>query len=98
INRRKMNEENYITLVDEDDTEVLAEILFTFDYNEENYVLLKMTNDYEEDELDIIAYKYEELEDGTIGNLIEISDSAEDEWKVVEEMLETFSATNFEIK
>ncbi len=93
-----MNEDKYITILDEEDNETLAEVLFTFDYKGENFVLFKLVSDYDEDEEEVLAYKYEELEDGTIGNLIEISENSHEEWDAVEEMMETFAATNFEVK
>ncbi len=96
-------EDKYITLVGEDDTEVLAEVVFTFENNGENYVLLTLTTEFDEvedldDEYNVLAYKYEELEDGSIGNLIEIAETADDEWALVEEMLATFEETNFEME
>lgn len=96
-------DDKYITLVGEDDTEVLAEIVFTFENEGENYVLLTLTSEFDqiddvEDECNVLAYKYEELEDGSIGNLIEIAETADDEWALVEEMLATFSETNFEME
>ncbi len=97
------NEEKYITLVGEDDTEVLAEVIFTFENDGENYVILTLTTEFDQvDDLDaeynVLAYKYEELEDGSIGNLIEISETADEEWALVEEMLATFEETNFEME
>ncbi len=97
------NEEKYITLVGEDDTEVLAEVIFTFENDGENYVILTLTTEFDQvDDLDaeynVLAYKYEELEDGSIGNLIEIAETADDEWALVEEMLATFEETNFEME
>lgn len=97
------NEDKYITLVGEDETEVLAEVLFTFENDGENYVLLTLTSEFDEiedldEEYEVLAYKYEEDEDGTIGNLIEISPSADEEWDLIEEMLETFDQTNFEVE
>ncbi len=97
------NEDKYITLVGEDDTEVLAEVVFTFENDGENYVLLTLTSEFDEvedldDEYNVLAYKYEELEDGSIGNLIEISETADAEWALVEEMLATFAETNFEME
>ncbi len=97
------NEDKYITLIGDDDSEVLAEILFTCENDGENYVLLTLTSEFDEvesydDEYTVLAYKYEELEDGTIGNLIEIADTADDEWALVEEMLATFEQTNFEME
>lgn len=97
------NEDKYITLVGEDDTEVLAEVVFTFENDGENYVLLTLTTEFDEvddldDDYNVLAYKYEELEDGSIGNLIEIAETADEEWALVEEMLATFEETNFEME
>lgn len=96
-------EEKYITLVGEDGSEMLAEIIFTFDHEGENYVLMTLTSEFDQvddldDEYNVLAYKYEELEDGSIGNLIEISETADEEWAMVEEMLATFEQTNFEME
>lgn len=97
------NEDKYITLIGEDDTEILAEVVFTFENDGENYVLLTLTTEFDEvddleDEYNVLAYKYEELEDGSIGNLIEIAETADEEWALVEEMLATFEETNFEME
>ncbi|MFV0288348.1 MAG: DUF1292 domain-containing protein [Mycoplasmatales bacterium] len=88
--------EKYITLIGEDNTEVLAEILFTFEYEEENYVLLTLVDEInaEQEEYEILAYKYEEKENKEIGNLIEIPDGSSD-WDIVEEMFNTFEAGEF---
>ncbi len=96
------NEEKYITIIDEDGTEVLAEVIFTFINENENFVLLTLTNEFDdvkslEDEYNVLAYKYEELEDGTIGNLIEIDEDDEKTWKVVSEMFEAFEDADFEV-
>lgn len=96
-------EEKYITLVGEDGSEMLAEIIFTFDHEGENYVLMTLTSEFDQvedldDDYNVLAYKYEELEDGSIGNLIEISETADEEWAMVEEMLATFEQTNFEME
>ncbi len=94
-------EENYITLLGEDNSEELAEVLFTFENHGENYVLLTLVEQLKEmdsldDEYNIIAYKYEETENGGIGNLIEIGDKDQGEWDMIEEMLTTFEETKFE--
>ncbi len=96
------NEDKYITLIDENENEVLAEVIFTFENEGENYVLLTLATEFDEvDDLDyeydVLAYKYEEMDDGTIGNLIEIDQNSTEEWDLVEEMLATFQETNFEI-
>lgn len=92
--------EKYITLTDEKEEDKLAEILFTFEYENENFVLLTLVEDIEntsslEDDYDVLAYKYEELEDGSVGNLIEIPEKSSD-WEIVEEMFNTFSSGEFE--
>ncbi len=97
------NNDKYITILDENGVETLAEVLFTFENAEENYVLMTLVNEFDEvdsleDEYNVLAYKYEELEDGTIGNLIEIAENDEEAWRVVEEMFNTFEATNFEME
>ncbi len=97
------NEDKYITLIGEDDTEVLGEVIFTFENDGENYVLLTLTSEFDDvqdldEDYNVLAYKYEELEDGSIGNLIEISENSEAEWDLIEEMLATFEQTNFEME
>lgn len=88
--------EKYITLLGDDEKEIKAEILFTFKYDYENYVLLTFVDEIDgtDSEYDVLAYKYEELESGNIGNLIEIADGSSD-WNVVEEMLNTFQEGKF---
>ncbi len=95
--------DKYITILDENGVESLAEVIFTFESNNENYVLMTLVNEFDdvesiEDEYNVLAYKYEELEDGTIGNLIEISEEDNEAWNVVEEMFNTFESTNFEME
>ncbi|MGL5020425.1 MAG: DUF1292 domain-containing protein [Mycoplasmatales bacterium] len=93
-------EERYITITDEDGTDHLAEVIFTFENEDENYVLFTLVEDYELENLEsdypVLAYKYEELEDGSIGNLVEIPENDHKAWDVVEQMFETFENTNFE--
>ena len=93
-------EEKFITITDEDGNDHLAEVLFTFVNEEENYVLFSLVEDYEVDSIDepfdVLAYKYEELEDGSIGNLIEIPENDTESWDVVAQMFETFENTDFE--
>ena len=93
-------EERYITITDEDGTDHLAEVIFTFENEGENYVLFTLVEDYELDDLEndypVLAYKYEELEDGSIGNLVEIPENDHEAWDVVSQMFETFENTNFE--
>ncbi|MGL4590045.1 MAG: DUF1292 domain-containing protein [Mycoplasmatales bacterium] len=95
-------EDKYITIVDENNEEILAEVLFTFENEGQSYVLLTLASEFDEvesldDDYAVFAYKYEELEDGTIGNLIEIPESAVDEWEMIEEMFNTFDAEEMEL-
>ncbi len=89
--------EKFITLIGEDNTEILAEILFTFEHEDDNFVLMTLVEEISEEdkEYDVLAYKYEEVE-GEIGNLIEIPDGSSD-WEIVEEMLNTFESGEFKI-
>lgn len=92
------NEDKYITIQDETGDEVLAEVIFTFTNDDDNYVLLTVVDEFDsvedlEHEYNVLAYKYEELEDGTIGNLIEIDEDDEKTWNIVSEMFETFQST-----
>ncbi len=87
--------ENTITLLGDNGEEILAEILFTFENDGDNYVFLTLVDEIgEEEDLDVLVYKYEEIEDGEIGNLIEIPDNSSD-WNIVEEMFNTFMDIEF---
>ncbi len=95
------NEEKFITISDGEGNEVLAEVIFTFVNDDDNFVLLTLVDEFDEvesieDEYNVLAYKYEELEDGSIGNLIEIDEDDEETWSVVAEVFETFEQTEFE--
>jgi len=85
-------EENQITIVDENGNEQLYEVLFTFESEEFNksYVLFQQVGEAEEDEdgPEIHAYSFIPSEDGGEGELIPIE--TEEEWDMVEEMLNTF--------
>lgn len=89
-------EEKFITLIGDNEEEILAEILFTFEHEQDNFVLLTIVNEISEEDEDygVLAYKYEEKEEGTIGNLIEIPENSSD-WEVVEEMFNTFMDSEF---
>lgn len=99
IKRRNL-EDKYITILDENNVDQLAEVIFTFPYNGENYVLLTPVSEFDEvesleDDYTVFAYKYEELEDGTIGNLIEIPLENNEEWAIIEEMFNTFNDAEY---
>lgn len=85
-------EVDYITIVDEEGNESLYEILFTFDSEDfgKSYVLVYPAGSIDEDDVELQAFSYVELEDGTSGSLQPIETEAE--WDMVEEVLNTFFA------
>lgn len=90
------HEENYITIIDEEGGEQLYEILFTFesqDFNKE-YVLVfpvspeREDEDDEEEDIELLAFSYTEDADGESGQLHNIE--TDEEWDMIEEVLNTF--------
>lgn len=87
------NGENQITVVDENGNEQLCEILFTFDSEEfgKSYVLYyPIGEDDDDEEIEIHASAFIPSEDGNDGDLQPIE--TEEEWDLIEEMLNTFLA------
>lgn len=86
--------ENNITVVDENGNEQLCEVLFTFDSEEfgKSYVLYYPIGAEEDDEeeIEIHASSFTPTEDGQDGELMPIE--SDEEWDIIEEMLETFLA------
>lgn len=89
-----------LVLVDEDGNEQLAEVLFTLENDGNNYVFVTIPeqNDDEEADVDIFVYRYEELEDGSVGNIFEIPEGDTETWELLEEVLETYNDTGFEVE
>lgn len=89
-----------LVLVDEDGNEQLAEVLFTLENDGNNYVFVTIPeqNDDEEADVDIFVYRYEELEDGSVGNIFEIPEGDTETWDLLEEVLETYNETGFEVE
>ena len=86
------NKENHLTFIDEQGNEVLCEILFTFNSEEfnKNYVLFYPVGSEDEDgNIEVMAASYVEGEDGTCGELQDIT--SDEEWALIEEMLESFA-------
>lgn len=85
-------EENKITIVDENGNECLCEILFTFDsdqYNKSYVIYYPIGADQDdEEEIEIHASAFTPSEDGQDGELQPIE--TEEEWDMVEEMVNTF--------
>lgn len=86
--------EKQITIIDENGTEQLCEVLFTFDSDEfeKSYVLYFPVGAEEDDseEIEIHASAFIPGEDSEDGELQPIE--SEEEWELIEEMLNTFLA------
>jgi len=84
--------EKQITVIDEQGNEILCEVLFTFESEEfgKSYVLYYPVSDENEDDedIEIHASSFSPSEDGEDGELKPIE--TEEEWDLVEEMLNTF--------
>lgn len=86
---------NQLTFIDEDGNEVLCDILFTFNAEEfnKNYVLFYPVGSEDEDgNVEIMAASYVEEEDGSCGELSDVT--TDEEWELIEEMLEAFCEDN----
>ena len=86
------NTDRQITLVDENGTEELFEVLFTFhsEDNDKSYILLYPAAVDDNDEIEVQAFSYDADEDGdvTSSDLHEIESDAE--WDMVQGVLNTF--------
>ncbi|MGG5254949.1 DUF1292 domain-containing protein [Neobacillus sp. SM06] len=84
--------ENHITVVDEHGNEQLCEVLFTFDSEEfgKSYVLYYPigADDEEDEDIEIHASAFLPNEEGEEGELMPIE--TDEEWDMIEEMLNTF--------
>jgi uncharacterized protein YrzB (UPF0473 family) len=90
--------ENNITVVDENGNEQLCEVLFTFDSEEfgKSYVLYYPlgADESDDEEIEIHASSFLPTEDNQDGELMPIE--TDEEWDMIEEMLETFLAESDE--
>ena len=68
------------------------------DGNNYVFVTIPEQNDDEEADVDIFVYRYEELEDGSVGNVFEIPEGDTETWELLEEVLETYNETGFEVE
>jgi len=84
------HDHEYITVVDEEGNESLYEILFTFESEdfEKSYVLVFPANASEGEEVELQAFSYKENEGGLEGQLYPIE--TDEEWDMIEEVLNTF--------
>lgn len=86
------NEEQKITLVDEHGNEELYNVLFTFDSEDygRSYVLLYPSEAEADEEVDIQAYAFMPDENHDLGEGKLIPIESDEEWDMVEEVLNTF--------
>jgi uncharacterized protein YrzB (UPF0473 family) len=86
------DEQDVITLTDDNGNETLYEVLFTFEDEGfgKNYIVLYPAGSGEDEEVEMLAYIYDpsQTEEATEGELMPIEDDAE--WAMVEERLNQF--------
>ncbi|AIF43347.1 DUF1292 domain-containing protein [Virgibacillus sp. SK37] len=87
-----LEEKERIIIPDENGEEHLFEVLFTFDVDETNqsYIAVVPVEQTEDEEVEVYAFRYEEQEkDDDDLSLFPID--SEEEWNMVEEMLNTLA-------
>lgn len=84
------NNEDMITLIDENGNEQLFKELFTFDSDDygKSYIFIYPAKQENDDSVDIQAYIIADNEDNDGQDLVPIEDDKE--WDMVEEVLNTF--------
>ncbi|GEN85464.1 DUF1292 domain-containing protein [Oceanobacillus sp. FSL W8-0428] len=85
-----LEEKERIIIPDENGDEHLFEVLFTFDVDEteQSYIAVVPAEQAEDEEVEVYAFRYEEQEneDYTLYPI-----ESDDEWNMVEEMLNTLA-------
>jgi uncharacterized protein YrzB (UPF0473 family) len=83
-------QDELITLVDDQGNETLYQILFTFDSEDfgKSYILLIPADSQPDEEVDVLAFSYEPADDINNTELHDIED--DQEWDMVEGVLDTF--------
>lgn len=87
---KQENNEDMITLIDENGNEQLFKELFTFDSDDygKSYIFIYPEEQENDDSVDIQAYIIADNEDNDGQDLVPIEDDKE--WDMVEEVLNTF--------
>ena len=87
---KQENNEDMITLIDENGNEQLFKELFTFDSDDyrKSYIFIYPAEQENDDSVDIQAYIIADNEDNDGQDLVPIEDDKE--WDMVEEVLNTF--------
>lgn len=85
-------DDHYITLIDEEGNEELYTILLTFssDEFEKDYVVVYPANANLDEEVELMAFSFNEADGGMEGQLYPIE--ADEEWDIVEEVIGAFIA------
>ncbi|AUJ26178.1 hypothetical protein CAI16_04670 [Virgibacillus dokdonensis] len=85
-----LEEKERIIIPDENGEEHLFEVLFTFDLDDTNqsYIAVTPVEQSEEEEVEVYAFRYEEKDEDDL-SLFPIE--SDDEWEMVEEMLNTLA-------
>lgn len=86
-----LEEKERIIIPDENGDEHLFEVLFTFDVDdtEQSYIAVVPVEQAEDEEVEVYAFRYEEKESDEDLSLFPIED--DEEWEMVEEMLQTLA-------
>ncbi|ETA74934.1 DUF1292 domain-containing protein [Ligilactobacillus equi] len=86
------NDNEMITLVDDEGNETLFQVLFTFTSEEYNksYILLVPAGSEPDEQVDVLAFSFNPEQDGTAteADLFDIED--DEEWAMVENALDQF--------
>lgn len=87
-----LNENERIIIPDEQGEEHLFEVLFTFDVDdsEKSYLTVVPVEQVEDDEVEVYAFRYEENGDNQ-DDLALFPIETDEEWEIVEEMLNTLA-------
>lgn len=84
--------ENLITLVDDQGNESLYEILFTFESEDygKSYILLIPAGSEPEEQVDVLAFAFDPNNDGDATDAEVYDIESDEEWDMVEGVLDTF--------
>lgn len=95
VETMSLSEEERIIIPDENGEEHLFEVLFTFDVEENNtsYIAVVPVEQGEEEEQEVFAFRYEEEDNEDDFKLFAIE--TDEEWDLVEEMLNTLIDEKF---
>lgn len=89
-NNVEEEEVEYIFIPDEEGNEEKYEIIYEFEHEDKNYLLVipaDDSSDETDEEVEVFAFRYEEDEDGIQLQVIE----DEQEWDMIEEVLNTLN-------